>query len=127
MSLLARLKERARALKRELVALWLAARDARTPWRARILVGAILAYALSPVDLIPDFIPVLGLLDELLLLPAAIWLALRMIPAAVMTDARQRAAQVAARPRSVAGAVVIVLLWVVLAVWLGRWAMARFG
>jgi len=70
-----KLNEWARALKRESLALYYAARDPRTPWYAKLLAGAIVAYALSPIDLIPDFIPVLGLVDDLLLLPAAIWLA----------------------------------------------------
>ncbi len=67
-------------MTRESLALYYVARDPRTPWYAKLLAGAIVAYALSPIDLIPDFIPVLGLLDDLLLLPAAIWLAVRLVP-----------------------------------------------
>ena len=72
------LKSWARALKRDVVALWLAARDSRTPFGAKLVAGAVAAYALSPIDLIPDFIPLLGYLDDLLLVPVGIWLAVRM-------------------------------------------------
>lgn len=86
-----RLKDAARRLKHELSALYIASRDPRTPWSAKIILAIVLAYAASPIDLIPDFIPVLGYLDELLLLPLGIWLALRLIPPEVMNDARSRA------------------------------------
>ena len=81
----------ARALKRELYALYLASRDPRTPWYAKAAIAGVLAYALSPIDLIPDFIPVLGYLDDLVLLPAGIWMALRLIPPTVMAESRARA------------------------------------
>ena len=83
-----RLKAWAQALKRDVVALWLAARDPRTPLAAKLLAGAVAAYALSPIDLIPDFIPVLGYLDDLLLVPAGIWLAVRLIPAGLLEELR---------------------------------------
>ena len=86
MSLLAALKVRARALKRESYALYLAVRDPRTPWYARAVAGAVVAYAFSPFDLIPDFIPVIGLLDDVILVPLGIALALKLIPTAVMAD-----------------------------------------
>ena len=105
-------RSQVKALKRELVAISLAARDPRTPWGARLLILAIVAYALSPVDLIPDFIPVLGLLDELLLLPAALLLAVRLIPAEAMAEARALAADQRLHPSRTA-AVVIVLLWLI--------------
>jgi uncharacterized membrane protein YkvA (DUF1232 family) len=114
-----RLARWAHALKRESLALYYAARDARTPWYAKVLAGAIVAYALSPIDLIPDFIPVLGYLDELLLLPAAIWLALRLVPEPVLADARRRAEATLERPTSRVAAVVIVLVWIACAVALG--------
>jgi len=121
-----RLAQWARALKRESLALYYATRDARTPWYAKLLAGAIVAYALSPIDLIPDFIPVLGLLDELLLLPAAIWLALRLVPAPVLEESRRRAEAALERPTSRAAAVVIVLVWIACAVALGAWILPRF-
>src|SRR5262245_4322046 len=97
-----KLREWARRLKTETFALYLAARDPRTPWYARLLVAGIAASALSPIDLIPDFIPVLGYLDEFVLIPLGIALALRLVPAEVMVDARARAhAELASRsPRS---------------------------
>jgi uncharacterized membrane protein YkvA (DUF1232 family) len=102
-----------RALKHETYALYLAARDPRTPWAARLLIATIVAYALSPIDLIPDFVPVLGLLDDLVLLPAGIALALRLVPAGVMADCRAQAAIAldGSAPRSRAAVVVIVLIW----------------
>jgi len=105
---------RARLLKAEAVALALAARDPRTPLIAKLMVLAIVAYAVSPIDLIPDFIPVLGYLDELVLLPIAISFAIRMIPAPVMEDARARAPQAGKRAKWIAivGATVIVAIWV---------------
>lgn len=101
----------ARRLKRDIVALWIAARDPRTPWHARAIAGAVAAYALSPIDLIPDVIPILGLLDELLIVPAGIWLALRYIPPALMAEFRTRAE---ARPRPVSrtAALAIILIWI---------------
>ncbi|KRB80970.1 hypothetical protein ASE00_17340 [Sphingomonas sp. Root710] len=100
----------ARALKRDVVALWIAARDPRTPWRARLLAGAVATYALSPIDLIPDAIPVLGVLDDLLIVPAGLWLALRWVPPALMAEYRAAALD-RDRPRSRIAAAVIILLW----------------
>ena len=88
------LKERALRLKQEVTALGLACRDPRTPWYARLLAVGVIAYALSPIDLIPDFIPVLGYLDDLVLVPLGIALALKMIPLEVMVDARIKAKKV---------------------------------
>ena len=109
-----KVRDWARRLKTETLALYLAARDPRTPWYARLLVAGIAAYALSPIDLIPDFIPVLGYLDELVLLPLGIALALRLIPAQVMAEARERArAELDGKgPRSRVAAAVIVGIWV---------------
>src|SRR5918999_619753 len=86
-----KLKAIAARLKRELFALHLAARDPRTPWYAKVLVAGVVAYALSPIDLIPDPIPILGYLDDLLLLPLGIYLALKMIPEPVLAECRQKA------------------------------------
>ena len=92
MATLAGWKARARALKRDTYALYLACRDPRVPWYAKALAAAVVAYALSPIDLIPDFIPVLGYLDDLLLVPLGLALALRLIPAPVMAECRREAA-----------------------------------
>ena len=111
-----RLRNWARGIKREGVALWFASRHPRTPLAAKALCLFVVAYALSPIDLVPDFIPVLGYVDDVLLLPALMWLALRMIPADVMDECRQRGDEWmrthADKPRSMAGAVFIVLLWI---------------
>ena len=111
-----RLKIWAAALKQEVMTLWFACRDPRTPWYARVLTMLIVAYALSPIDLIPDFIPVLGYLDELILLPAGIYLVLKLVPVEALADARARAqAWVDSRkpkPRNWIAAAVIVLVWV---------------
>jgi len=103
-----------RRLRAETFALYLAARDPRTPWYARLFVAFIVACALSPIDLIPDFVPVLGYLDDVILIPIGIALALRMVPPEVIAAARERArAELAGnRPRSRAAAVVIVTVWI---------------
>jgi uncharacterized membrane protein YkvA (DUF1232 family) len=117
-----RLRDWARAVKRDVIALSLAARDARTPWYAKAFALAIAAYALSPVDLIPDFIPVLGYLDELILLPLAIAFAVWLVPPEVMAEHRVTAAARASKPVSRAGAVVVVLmLWLLAAATLSWW------
>ena len=105
----------ARAMKRQTLTLYYAARDPRTPWYAKTVAGFIVAYALSPIDLIPDFIPIVGYLDDVLLLPFGLWLALRLIPATVLADARTRAAQATERPTSRTAAVLIVLVWLAIA------------
>ncbi len=118
--MLARLKAWAATLKREALVLWFAARDPRAPWYAKWLAVFIVAYALSPIDLIPDFIPIVGYLDDLILLPAAIWLALKLMPLEVLLDARARAqAWLEAhrpKPRNWIAAAAILLLWTV-ALW----------
>lgn len=108
------LRARAQRLKAETFALYLAARDPRTPWYARVLVAGVVAYALSPIDLIPDFVPVLGLLDDLILVPLGIAAALRVIPPHVMREARERAQAKLAegRPVSRTAAAVIIAIWI---------------
>ena len=119
-----RLKSWARRLKRDVIALWLAARDPRVPWGAKLLAGAVAAYALSPIDLIPDFIPVLGLVDDLLIVPAGIWLVLRLVPSAVMADLRMRAESLA-RPRSLPGLVAVLAMWTLGIILAWRFVAAR--
>jgi uncharacterized membrane protein YkvA (DUF1232 family) len=106
------LRERAKQLKRQTLVVYFAARDKRTPWPARILALGVAAYALRPIDLIPDFIPVLGLLDDLIIVPLGIALAIRMIPAHVMADVEKRAAAATEKPTSVPMAVFFVLIWI---------------
>jgi uncharacterized membrane protein YkvA (DUF1232 family) len=121
-----RLEARASALKAETYALYLAARHPDTPWYARAVVVATVAYALSPIDLIPDFIPVLGYLDDLIIVPAGLALAVRLTPAHVVSECRVRAAD-ELRPTTAAGrwaAAVVVLIWVVLLAW-AAWSLLR--
>jgi len=115
------LRQRARLLKRDVLAIYLAARDPRTPWYARLLAVLIAGYALSPIDLIPDFIPVLGYLDDVILLPAGILLVRRMIPEALLAEHRAEAERIAERPTSRTAALVIAFVWVVAVVLLGTW------
>lgn len=125
MSVLQTLRDWARRIRRDGVTLWFAWRHPATPWPLKALCLLVVGYALSPVDLIPDFIPVLGLLDEVLLLPALIWLAVRWLPAPVLAASRQQAdawmADTGRRPVSRIGAVVIVALWVAAAWACWRW------
>ncbi len=113
--MLARVKDWARSIKRDVIALFLAARDPRTPWYAKAAAGLVAAYALSPIDLIPDFIPVLGYLDDLILVPAGIWLVVRLIPVDLMHELRAQAARMDARPTSRAGTAIVVVAWIALA------------
>jgi len=114
--LIATLKNRARTLKKEAYALYIAARDPRVPWYAKVFIGLVLAYAFSPIDLIPDFIPVLGYLDDLIVIPLGIALALKMIPTPVMTDSRQQAEELLrqGKPISRAGAMMVIAIWLIL-------------
>lgn len=106
------LRSWARSIKRDVLALYFAARDPRVVWYVKLLAAAIAAYALSPIDLIPDFIPVLGYVDELVLLPLAIMLAIRLIPPEIMAEHRAAAIAAESRPKSYAAAAVIALVWI---------------
>ncbi len=107
------LKARAKDLQRETYSLYLAARDPRTPWVARLIVLLTVAYALSPIDLIPDFVPVLGYLDDLIIVPAGLALAIKLIPAEVMADARRKARLDPPGSLGTFGAVAIIIVWIV--------------
>lgn len=108
-------KTRMRQLKRESYTLYLALRHPHTPWYARLVVACVVAYAFSPIDLIPDFIPVLGYLDDLILVPLGVAFALRLIPTSVLDECRQTAAQAHTRPTNWFAAAVIVLIWLLIA------------
>ena len=112
-SLLEKLKQRASALKTQSYALYLAFKHPNTPWYAKVFAGLVAAYAFSPIDLIPDFIPVLGYLDDLVLVPLGITLALKMIPAEVIAECQAQADALIAegKPVNRAAAVVIILIW----------------
>lgn len=123
-----RLRDWARRLKRDIVMLWFARRHPDTPLYARLLCIAAVLYTLSPIDLVPDFIPVLGYLDDVLLVPALIWLAIRLLPPHVVQDCRERAGEWMAvqgeKPKSFIGAALIVIVWIVLAWLCWRWLAA---
>ena len=122
------LRQWARRMKREVVALWLAARDARTPMIAKIAAAAIAAYALSPIDLIPDFVPVLGYLDDVIIVPLGILLAVRLMPPSLMAELREAAMRRLDRPTSRAGLAFILAVWLTAAIpltwWLAEWVAA---
>jgi uncharacterized membrane protein YkvA (DUF1232 family) len=115
--MLAELKARVRVLKRDAAALYIAARDPRTPWYAKGLIFFVVVHTLSPIDLIPDFIPVLGYLDDLLIVPLGIWLAIRWIPPEVLAEAREAAAGAGVQGSlATLGAVLTIAIWVLIAV-----------
>ena len=105
----------ARRVRVDAHAVWLSARDPRTPWRARALGLLVAAYALSPIDLIPDFVPVLGLLDEAVLIPLGVWLFVRLLPEGLFAEHRAEAAVAAERPGSAWGAAIVVSVWILAA------------
>jgi uncharacterized membrane protein YkvA (DUF1232 family) len=102
----------ARALRRDACAIYLASRDPRLPWRVKLLAIAVAGYALSPIDLIPDFIPVLGVLDDLIIVPLGIWLVIALIPEDLMREYRATASAAARPPVSKAAAIIIVVVWI---------------
>ena len=125
MAIFQRIRQWASRIKRDAVTLWFAYRHPGTPWFAKLLAAFVVAYALSPIDLIPDFIPVLGYLDDALLLPGLIWLNIRLIPADVLEECRERAdlwmKEQGAKPQSIAGAVLILAVWIGLGAALWVW------
>lgn len=114
------LKAWAKRIKRDGVTLWFAGRHTDTPWYAKALGLFVVAYALSPIDLIPDFIPVLGYVDDILLLPALIWLTVKLLPVSVLAECRAQAdawmAEKGSRPNSRAGAIMIIVLWIAIGI-----------
>jgi Uncharacterized conserved protein len=128
MPLLEGFRQRARRLKAETLALYLAARHPQTPWYAKLFVAGIVAYAFSPIDLIPDFVPVLGYLDDLILIPLGITVAMKIIPPAVLAECRAKAQQSMSKgkPVSRVAGVVIVVIWIALAVLCALWVYEAF-
>jgi uncharacterized membrane protein YkvA (DUF1232 family) len=114
-----RLKILARSLSQDCHAIYLASRDPRMPWYAKFLAMAVAGYALSPIDLIPDFIPIVGYLDDLIIVPFGIWLVVLLVPEAIMAECRAKASQAGRRPVSRAGMIVIIALWLLGALALG--------
>jgi uncharacterized membrane protein YkvA (DUF1232 family) len=113
--MMTRLRDRARSLRIETHALWLAYQDPRVPWYAKLAAVCVLAYALSPIDLIPDFIPVVGLLDDLLLLPIGVSVVVRLIPQDVLADCRRAASEASDAPKALGwlGAAAVAAVWMV--------------
>lgn len=117
------LQARARQLRQHTLTVYFAARDPRTPMLVRALAVLVAAYALSPIDLIPDFIPVIGYLDDLILIPLGLALVIRLTPAAVIESARARAEQATTRPVSYPAAALFVAVWLIALWFFGRWAL----
>ena len=121
----------ARRIKRDAMTLWFARAHPQTPWYAKVMGGLVLAYALSPIDLIPDFIPVLGYLDDVILLPLLIWLTGLQLPPQVLAESRLKAeqwmAEQGSKPRSLIGGLAIVLIWLAVGVALSLWVSAAPG
>ncbi len=122
------LKQVARKLKKDTYAVYLASIDQRVPWYVRILAGLTVAYAFSPIDLIPDFIPILGYLDDLIIVPLGIWLVLKMIPPQVLAECREKAAAQIERGKPInrAAAVVIIAIWIGLGILAAMWLKKIF-
>ena len=129
MPVLEQFKNRVRELKREIHALYFAAKHPQTPWYAKLFVAAVVAYALSPIDLIPDFVPILGYLDDLILVPLGIAAAIKLIPPHVLAESRARADEAAshAKPTSRIAAAVIVCIWIVVTALFAAWLYELFA
>jgi uncharacterized membrane protein YkvA (DUF1232 family) len=115
-----KIKAKTRELKRNLFVLYLAYRDPRVPWYAKLFTLCVVAYAFSPIDLIPDFIPVIGYLDDLVIVPLGITLALKMIPQSVIDDCKEKAEEIrqSGKPKNWVTATLFIVIWILLAVWL---------
>lgn len=111
--MLSRIKIWTRTLSRDGHAIYLASRDPRVPWYAKLLAIAVAGYALSPIDLIPDFIPIVGYLDDLIIVPLGIWLVVSLIPEGIMAECRAEADQAGQRPVSRTGMIIIIVLWLI--------------
>ena len=123
--MLQRARQWAREIKRDIVAIWIAAGDPRVPWYAKLLAAVVAGYALSPIDLIPDFIPVLGYLDDVIIVPAGILLTVRLIPSELMAEFRAEAVRREQRPGSRLAAAVVVTLWILAIVATAWWLLSR--
>jgi len=124
---LRRLESWARKLKVEVYALYLAYKDPRVSWYARIFAAVVVGYAFSPIDLIPDVIPVLGYLDDLILIPLGVALAIKMIPPHVLAECREKARDAKDRPVNKVAAVVVIIVWIALAAVAVRLVTQAFG
>ena len=121
------IKGKAKLLKREAFVLYFAYKDQRVPWYAKLFAICVVAYAFSPIDLIPDFIPILGLLDDILLVPLGIWIALKLIPDDVIRDCREKAQELLAKgkPKNWVMGVLFIVIWILLGIWLSWYLYER--
>ena len=122
---LTRARAWARTIKRDVVAVYIAAKDPRTPLAVKILATAVAAYALSPIDLIPDFIPILGYLDDLIIVPIGLILVIRLLPPEVLSSAREQASEYLSRPKNYWAATLIIIVWLLLAAGALAWWLRR--
>jgi uncharacterized membrane protein YkvA (DUF1232 family) len=115
------LRQKALSIKRDMMTVYYAIKDPRTPWYAKVVAALVVGYALSPIDLIPDFIPVLGYLDDIILVPLGILITIRLIPPAVIADCRAKVDHEfdGKKPKSWIGAAIIIILWIFAAFWIG--------
>ncbi|BBB48777.1 YkvA family protein [Pelolinea submarina] len=122
-------KEKAKTLKREVYTLYLAYKDPRVPWYAKVFSAFVVGYAFSPIDLIPDFIPVLGYLDDLILVPLGVALAIKMIPVNVLAECREKSDEVLqqGKPVNRSAAVIIVILWIAIIAWMVKLGIGYFS
>ncbi|WNB90890.1 YkvA family protein [Bacillus sp. NEB1478] len=122
MGVLNKLKNYAKKLKQDLFVIYLSYKDHRTPWHAKAVAICVVAYAFSPIDLIPDFIPVLGYLDDLIIVPLGISLALKLIPQIVIDENREMAEQIKqkGKPKNWFVGIIFIMIWILLAVWIGK-------
>jgi uncharacterized membrane protein YkvA (DUF1232 family) len=118
--MLKKLKSWAKNLKRQIFILYYACKDDRVPWYAKVFIACVVAYAFSPIDLIPDFIPILGYLDDIILLPIGIMLALKMIPKEVLFDCEVKAEELVrnGKPKNWVAGSIIVIIWAVITIWI---------
>lgn len=117
----------ARSIKADVAALYIAAKDPRTPLSAKLISLTVVAYALSPIDLVPDFIPIIGYVDDLIIVPVGIILAIRLIPARLMLEFRSLASDHDRLPNNQTGAIAVICIWLVGAMAIGWWAYHRLG
>ena len=124
-----RWRQQLKKLKQETYAIYIACKDPRVPWYARLLAGVVVAYAFSPIDLIPDIIPVIGYLDDLILVPLGIALVIKLIPPAVLQDCRQQAiaAMAEGKPTNWVAAIIVVVVWFLLGIAAVFWLKSMFG
>lgn len=118
---LEKVKNKAREIKQNVFVLFLAYKDPRVPWYAKLFAALVVAYAFSPIDLIPDFIPVLGYLDDIIIVPLGITLALKMIPQPVIEESRARAEEIRkqGKPKNWVTGALFILIWIIIAIWIG--------